>query len=92
MYKAVHRVLAGGTAWSSLLGAWVGPANGMSLGRPAKGVPEGFLEGGGEKKDGEGDVVMKVEEGEEGVKTLGEEEQQQQQQEKHLDASEGLTI
>lgn len=43
MYKAVQRILAGGSMWSGLLGAWVGPApGGISIGRPASGVPEGF--------------------------------------------------
>lgn len=40
-YKVIQRVLAGGTAYSGLLGAWVGPKYGV-LGRPAKGVPAGF--------------------------------------------------
>ncbi|WPH02823.1 Hypothetical protein R9X50_00569100 [Acrodontium crateriforme] len=40
-YKIIQRVLAGGCAWSSLLGAWVGPTYG-AMGRPAKGVPPGF--------------------------------------------------
>nr|POE62286.1 hypothetical protein CFP56_70673 [Quercus suber] len=43
MYKAVQRVLAGGSMWSGLLGAWVGPApGGISIGRAASGVPEEF--------------------------------------------------
>ncbi|KAK5174578.1 uncharacterized protein LTR77_001659 [Saxophila tyrrhenica] len=49
-YKVIQRVLAGGTAWSRLLGAWVGPRYG-ALGRPARGVPEGF---GGELTGGVG--------------------------------------
>lgn len=40
-YKAIQRILAGGCAWSGLLGCWVGPRYG-ALGRPARGVPEGF--------------------------------------------------
>jgi vacuolar protein sorting-associated protein 72 len=40
-YKLIQRIIAGGCSWSGLLGAWVGPAYG-DMGRPAKGVPEGF--------------------------------------------------
>ena len=40
-YKMIQRLLAGGCSWSGFLGAWVGPTYGM-IGRPAKGVPEGF--------------------------------------------------
>jgi vacuolar protein sorting-associated protein 72 len=40
-YKLIQRILAGGCSWSSLLGAWVGPAYG-EMGRPARGVPSGF--------------------------------------------------
>ena len=40
-YKAIQRVVAGGCAWSGMLGAWVGPRMG-AMGRPARGVPEGF--------------------------------------------------
>jgi vacuolar protein sorting-associated protein 72 len=40
-YKMIKRMLAGGCAWSGVLGAWVGPRYG-EMGRPAKGVPEGF--------------------------------------------------
>lgn len=40
-YKLIQRVLAGGCAWSGLVGAWVGPTYG-EMGRPARGVPEGF--------------------------------------------------
>lgn len=40
-YKMIHRLLAGGCQYSRTLGAFVGPAYGP-LGRPAKGVPEGF--------------------------------------------------
>ena len=40
-YKAIQRVLAGGCQWSGLLGCWVGPTYGL-MGRPAKGVPDGF--------------------------------------------------
>ncbi|KAF1822484.1 uncharacterized protein K489DRAFT_395082 [Dissoconium aciculare CBS 342.82] len=40
-YKLIQRILAGGCSWSSLLGAWVGPAYG-DMGRPARGVPSGF--------------------------------------------------
>ncbi|KAK0287847.1 hypothetical protein LTR91_022260 [Friedmanniomyces endolithicus] len=39
-YKILQRVVAGGCAWSGLLGAWVGPS--AVMGRPARGVPEGF--------------------------------------------------
>ncbi|TKA29784.1 hypothetical protein B0A50_03148 [Salinomyces thailandicus] len=42
MYKIIQRVIAGGSQWSSLLGAWVGPRSDGVMGRPAKGVPEGF--------------------------------------------------
>nr|POF17149.1 hypothetical protein CFP56_57962 [Quercus suber] len=43
MYKAIQRILAGGSMWSGLLGAWVGPSpGGISIGRAANGVPEGF--------------------------------------------------
>jgi vacuolar protein sorting-associated protein 72 len=42
-YKMIKRMLAGGCAWSGVLGAWVGPRYG-EMGRPAKGVPEGFGE------------------------------------------------
>jgi vacuolar protein sorting-associated protein 72 len=40
-YKVIQRVLAGGCSWSGLLGCWAGPSYGP-MGRPAKGVPEGF--------------------------------------------------
>ena len=43
-YKALQRVLAGGCAWSRVLGGWVGPRYG-GMGRPARGVPEGFAGG-----------------------------------------------
>lgn len=46
-YKAIQRVVAGGGAWSGILGAWVGPSYGL-MGRPARGVPEGFA---GPKKE-----------------------------------------
>ena len=48
VYKIVQRMVAGGSAWSAVLGAWVGPqtAVGLRLGRPARGVPEGFASGG----------------------------------------------
>jgi len=48
VYKIIQRMVAGGSAWSALLGAWVGPqtAVGLRLGRPARGVPEGFASGG----------------------------------------------
>ncbi|RMX94312.1 hypothetical protein D0868_12365 [Hortaea werneckii] len=42
MYKIIQRVLAGGCQWSSLLGAWVGPRCDGVMGRPARGVPDGF--------------------------------------------------
>jgi hypothetical protein len=47
VYKIIQRMVAGGSAWSALLGAWVGPqtAVGLRLGRPARGVPEGFAPG-----------------------------------------------
>jgi vacuolar protein sorting-associated protein 72 len=47
VYKIVQRMVAGGSAWSALVGAWVGPqtAVGLRLGRPARGVPEGFASG-----------------------------------------------
>jgi len=41
IYKIIQRVLAGGCQWSGLLGCWVGPTYG-SMGRPARGVPDGF--------------------------------------------------
>jgi vacuolar protein sorting-associated protein 72 len=49
VYKIVQRMVAGGSAWSALLGAWVGPqtAVGLRMGRPARGVPEGFASGSG---------------------------------------------
>lgn len=40
-YKMIQRLLAGGCQWSAMLGAWTGPAYG-GMGRPARGVPEGF--------------------------------------------------
>jgi vacuolar protein sorting-associated protein 72 len=43
-YKVIQRAVAGGCLWSGLLGAWVGPSYGR-MGRPAKGVPEGFAGG-----------------------------------------------
>jgi vacuolar protein sorting-associated protein 72 len=48
VYKIVQRMVAGGSAWSAVLGAWVGPqtAVGLRMGRPARGVPEGFASGG----------------------------------------------
>lgn len=47
VYKIVQRMVAGGSAWSAVLGAWVGPqtAVGLRMGRPARGVPEGFASG-----------------------------------------------
>jgi len=47
VYKIIQRMVAGGSAWSAVLGAWVGPqtAVGLRLGRPARGVPEGFASG-----------------------------------------------
>ncbi|USW52035.1 Putative Vps72/YL1 family protein [Septoria linicola] len=55
-YKMIQRLLAGGCQWSSVLGSWVGPAYG-DMGRPARGVPEGFglpvLGKGEEKEDAE---------------------------------------
>jgi vacuolar protein sorting-associated protein 72 len=48
-YKLIQRILAGGCSWSSLLGAWVGPAYG-EMGRPARGVPSGFGHSAGAKK------------------------------------------
>ncbi|KAK1047503.1 hypothetical protein LTR33_014957, partial [Friedmanniomyces endolithicus] len=39
-YKILQRLVAGGCAWSGLLGAWVGPS--AVMGRPARGGPEGF--------------------------------------------------
>lgn len=50
-YKIIQRVLAGGCQWSGLLGAWVGPAYGV-MGRPAKGVPDGFAGPSGVKAEG----------------------------------------
>jgi vacuolar protein sorting-associated protein 72 len=41
-YKVIQRVLAGGCAWSAMLGCWVGPNTVGMMGRPARGVPEGF--------------------------------------------------
>ena len=49
-YKVVQRVLAGGCAWSGILGCWVGPNTVGMMGRPARGVPEGFAGGKGEVK------------------------------------------
>lgn len=48
-YKALQRMLSGGCAWSGTLGAWVGASMGVGtgVGRPAKGVPAGFVGGGG---------------------------------------------
>lgn len=47
VYKIVQRMVAGGSSWSAVLGAWVGPQTAVSLrmGRPARGVPEGFASG-----------------------------------------------
>ncbi|TKA60005.1 hypothetical protein B0A55_13113 [Friedmanniomyces simplex] len=39
-YQILQRLVAGGCAWSGLVGAWVGPS--AVMGRPARGVPEGF--------------------------------------------------
>jgi len=44
-YKAIQRVMAGGTQWSPLLGAWSGIVGEGALGRVARGVPEGFWKG-----------------------------------------------
>ncbi|KAF2481352.1 YL1 nuclear protein-domain-containing protein [Neohortaea acidophila] len=54
-YKAIQRILAGGCQWSGFLGCWVGSSYGL-LGRPAKGVPEGFVGVGvgGVAKEGDG--------------------------------------
>ena len=41
-YKVIQRVLAGGCAWSGLMGCWVGPNTVGLMGRPARGVPDGF--------------------------------------------------
>lgn len=41
-YKVIQRILAGGCAWSGMLGCWVGPNTVGLMGRPARGVPEGF--------------------------------------------------
>jgi vacuolar protein sorting-associated protein 72 len=41
-YKVIQRVLAGGCAWSGMLGCWVGPNTVGMMGRPARGVPDGF--------------------------------------------------
>ena len=49
-YKVVQRVLAGGCAWSGILGCWVGPNTVGMMGRPARGVPEGFAGSKGEVK------------------------------------------
>ncbi|GAB7360166.1 hypothetical protein MBLNU230_g7929t1 [Neophaeotheca triangularis] len=49
-YKGLQRVLAGGTMWSALLGCWVGPSYG-AMGRPARGVVEGFAGPVPEKKE-----------------------------------------
>ncbi|EMC99213.1 hypothetical protein BAUCODRAFT_395451 [Baudoinia panamericana UAMH 10762] len=54
-YKIIQRVLGGGCMWSGLLGAWVGPS--LLMGRPARGVPEGFATGVGA---GEGKVKGEV--------------------------------
>lgn len=50
-------MVAGGSAWSAVLGAWVGPqtAVGLRLGRPARGVPEGFASGSESVASGGGD-------------------------------------
>lgn len=61
-YKIIQRVLASGCSWSGLLGAWTGPAYG-GMGRPAKGVPEGFASGVGRGRMGSGGAGVKVEGG-----------------------------
>jgi hypothetical protein len=60
VYKIVQRMVAGGSAWSAVLGAWVGPqtAVGLRMGRPARGVPDGFASG------GEGSTVKTIAAGE----------------------------
>lgn len=57
VYKIIQRMVAGGSAWSAVLGAWVGPqtAVGLRLGRPARGVPEGFASGSESVASGGGD-------------------------------------
>lgn len=56
-YKIVQRLVAGGSAWCGFLGAWVGPQTAVKLrlGRPARGVPEGFAPSGEGEGEGEGD-------------------------------------
>lgn len=49
-YKIVQRMVAGGCGWSGLLGCWVGPSYGK-MGRPARGVPEGFAGESGVKRE-----------------------------------------
>lgn len=44
-FKALQRVVAGGCAWSPLLGAWAGIVGEGPIGRVARGVPEGFWRG-----------------------------------------------
>ncbi|KAK3106788.1 hypothetical protein LTR53_018069, partial [Teratosphaeriaceae sp. CCFEE 6253] len=39
-YRILRRVVVGGCQWSGVVGAWVGPS--ATMGRPARGVPEGF--------------------------------------------------
>ncbi|QIX01317.1 hypothetical protein AMS68_006834 [Peltaster fructicola] len=40
-YKMLQRMIAGGCTWNSMLECWTGPAYGQ-MGRPARGVPDGF--------------------------------------------------
>jgi len=56
-YKAIQRVLANGCQWSALLDVWSGIVGEGSLGRVAKGVPEGFWTGKVSVKN-EGEVIV----------------------------------
>ncbi|GAB7346047.1 hypothetical protein MBLNU457_4813t1 [Dothideomycetes sp. NU457] len=56
-YKAIQRVLANGCQWSALLDVWSGIVGEGSLGRVAKGVPEGFWTGKVSAKS-EGEVIV----------------------------------
>lgn len=55
--KAIQRVLANGCQWSALLGVWAGIVGEGSLGRVARGVPEGFWTGKIKEEDKQPEVI-----------------------------------
>ncbi|KAF2150713.1 YL1-domain-containing protein [Myriangium duriaei CBS 260.36] len=55
--KAIQRVLANGCQWSALLGVWAGIVGEGSLGRVARGVPEGFWTGKVKEEKKEPEVI-----------------------------------